>query len=266
MKTMPALRPQSVLRTRPPGERPLDLSLRLSRLYELAQDSEFIFGSPLGPLDRDRRYLLPRFVYFGPQTSEASPRIAVIAGLGRHDLPAARALTAFVESLATRPDIGHGLNLTFVPVVNVLGLLGQAEERDLADEDWSHSAEPEIALLADDARGRGYQSYIRIVTTTDDEPTARLISILSPTVTRSEIEVFNSLDFEPWSVSFEAVAADAISRGPLSLVAQLPVAPFEVELGLPAEWSQFRADAALAKLLKHLITRYRGFLAYGQNL
>src|SRR5688572_19652640 len=78
-----------------------DLRARLSRLYELAQNSEFLFGSPLGPTPHETQALhLPQFVYFGPQTSEASPRLAVLAGLGRHDLSAARALTAFVEGLA----------------------------------------------------------------------------------------------------------------------------------------------------------------------
>jgi hypothetical protein len=244
-----------------------DLHARLGRLYDLAQNSDFLFGSPLGLPDRERhQHYLPRFVYFGPQTSDASPRLAVVAGLGRHDLPAARAVTAFVERLALHPDIGHALNVSFFPVVNVLGLLGGAGERDLSEEHWSRSAEPEIGLLADDIRLRGYQGFVRVVTTADDEPSARLRTVLSPFVTRSEIEVFNSLDFEPWPVSFEALSSSAIDRGPLSLADDLPFAPFEVELALPSGWSQARADAELSALLKRLVTRYRTFLAYGQNL
>lgn len=135
----------------------IELHTRLSRLYELAQSSSFLFGSPHGPLDSERReHYLPRFVYFGPQTSAESPHLAVVAGIGRDDLPAARALTAFVEGLARNPGISHALNLSFFPVVNVLGLLGGVEERDLSDEYWASSAEPEIALLAADARFRAY--------------------------------------------------------------------------------------------------------------
>lgn len=245
----------------------IDLRTRLSRLYELAQSSDYVFGSPLGPIDREQRQLhLPRFVYFGPQTSAESPRLAVVAGLGRHDLPAARALTAFVEGLARNSDIGPALNISFFPVVNVLGLLGGAEERDLSEEHWSRSSEPEIGLLAADARFRAYQGFIRVVTTVDDEPSARFLTVLSPFIARSEIEVFNSADFEPWPVSFEAVPSSAIGHGPLSLVDDLSMAPFEVELALPADWSEARADTALSALLKRLVTRYRGFLAYGQNL
>lgn len=245
----------------------VELHTRLSRLYELAQSSSFLFGSPLAPLDAERRqYYLPRFVYFGPQTSAESPRLAVVAGLGRHDLPAARALTAFVEGLARNPDIGHALNISFFPLVNVLGLFGGAEERDLSDEDWTRSAEPEIALLAADARLRAYQGFIRVVTTADDEPSARLLTVLSPAIAHSEIEVFNSDDFAPWTVSFEAMPSGVITHGPLSLAGELAIAPFEVELALPADWTQARADTELSALLKRLVTRYRGFLAYGQNL
>ena len=59
---------------------------------------------------------------------------------------------------------------------------------------------------------------------------------------------------------------DAVVSGPLSLGAILPFAPFEVELALPADWPQRRADQALAGILKRLIVRYRGLLAYAQHL
>jgi len=244
-----------------------DLTARLGRLYDLAQHSVVLFGSPLALPDQDGhpRYL-PRFVYFGPRTSDASPRLAVVAGLGRHDRPAARAVTAFVEGLVHRPALGPGLNLSVFPVVNALGLLGGAEERDLSAENWAHPAAPEIALLAHDARLRNYQGFIRVVTTSDSEPSARLRTVLSPLVARSGIEVFSSADFAPWPVGFEALPPAAINHGPLSLATTLPFAPFEVELALPSDWAQARTDRALAAVLKRLVTRYRGFLAYGQNL
>ncbi|MES2697175.1 MAG: hypothetical protein V4773_27165 [Verrucomicrobiota bacterium] len=245
----------------------LDLRSRFSQLYEWAQTSEFIFGSPLGPIGGGQRaHYLPSFVYFGPQTSEASPRLAVLSGLGRHDLLAARAVTAFVEGLARQPDIGHALNVSLFPVANVRGLLEGAEERDLSEEHWGRSTAPEIRLLASDAQSKSYQGYIRISTTTDDEPSAWLRSVVSPFVARSGIEVFNSADFEPWTVRFESLPSSVISRGPLSLADDLPFAPFEVELALPADWPQARADRELSRLLKRLLTRYRGFLAYGLNL
>lgn len=262
MKSSSSLR---AVRPRAEGVPPTGLRDRLSRLYELAQSADFLFGSPLGPLSGSDA-TLPQFVYFGPRTSDVSPRLAVVSGLGRHDLAAARAVLAFVERLALQPEIGHALNVSFFPVANVLGLLGGAEEHDLAGASWTKSPAPELALLAQDSRVRGYQGYVVVATTPDDEPTVRVRTVVSPFIERSNVEVFNSAHFAPWAVTFETHATGDITTGPLSLADDLPFAPFAVEVALPADWSQARADAAVARVLKRLLTHYRGFVAYGQHL
>ncbi len=68
-------------------------------------------------------HYLPRFVYFGPHTSEESPRIAFLAGLDSRDLRPTLALLHLVEELALAPDIGQSLHLAFYPLVDVLGHL-----------------------------------------------------------------------------------------------------------------------------------------------
>jgi len=245
----------------------LNLQERLSRLYEQAQQSDFLFGSPLGPFpDAAGERALPRFVYFGPHTSQESLRLAVLAGFSRHDRTAVQALLAFIEGLARNPDIGQSLNISFFPVVNVTGLLGGAEDRDLSDEHWGRSHFPEIKLLNQDTRRCGYQGFVRVTTTADDEPSAWVRSVHSTTAHTSDVEVYSSVDFRPWPVCFETAPAGSVSSGPLSIADDLPFAPFEVELALPADWSQRTADRALAVLLKRLIVRYRAFLAYAQNL
>src|SRR4051812_3527006 len=63
------------------------LGQQLATLYALAQKSEHVFGTPLGPFEHaGRQHYVPRFVYFGPQTSEESPRLAFLAGLDSRDL------------------------------------------------------------------------------------------------------------------------------------------------------------------------------------
>lgn len=238
---------------------------RLSRLYTVAQDADYVFGSPLGPL-AGATLALPRFVYFGPQTSEVSPRLSVLSGLGRHDALAARALLAFIERLARSPEIGHALNIAFFPVANASALLGDTEDNDLGRETWTDAHTPELRLLAQDARQRQYQGFIRVVTTADDEPSAWVRTIDSHFAERSTADVFDSRDFEPWQVGFATLSATAAVRGPLSLAHDLPFPPFDVELAIPADWSQAHADTQLAAILKRLITHYRGFIAYGQHL
>ncbi|HVT73307.1 MAG TPA: hypothetical protein VHD61_09230 [Lacunisphaera sp.] len=243
------------------------MSRQLSRLYELAQQSDHLFGSPLGPFHEEgNAYYLPQFVHFDARAAEESLRLAVLAGFGRHDLPAARAVLAFLEDLVRHPDDSQGLNVSVFPVANVAGLLGGAEERDLANEHWRRSDRPEIRLLDQNARLRGYQGFVRVVTTADSEPAAWVRTVSSTSAHATGVEVFTSEDFHPWPVWFETVAAAAVRSGPLSIADDLPCAPFEVELALPAGWPQRHADRTLAPLLRRLITRYRAFLAYGQNL
>jgi len=240
---------------------------RLGALYDLAQRSDHVFGSPLGPFRLEGRdYFLPRFVYFGPHTSTESVRLAVFAGFNRHDRVVAHALLSFIDRLARRSDIGQSLNVSFFPVVNVAALLGGMEERDLADEDWGHPRQPEIALLNQDARRCGYQGFIRVVNAVDEEPVARVRLVRSTVAQASAIELFSSEDFAGWSVTFETVDAARVRQGPLSLADDLPFPPFEVELALPADWSPCATEQALEPLLKRLIVRYRSFLAYGQHL
>lgn len=243
------------------------LHRRLRALYELAGQSDYVFGSPLGPFRYEgREHTVPRFVYFGPQTSQDSLRLAVLAGFGRHDRLAVQSLLTFVGGLARHPEIGASLNVSFFPLVNVAGLLGGVEERDLTAAHWGRSREPEIVLLNQDIRRCGYQAFIRLTTTADDTPAAWVRFVRPLHVHPTDLEVFESTDFGGWSVRFETLAPESVPLGPLALADDLAFAPFEVELALPADWPQDTADREVAQLLKRLITRYRGFLAYGQNL
>jgi hypothetical protein len=242
-------------------------SLNSFFLVAIAQDSDHLFASPLGPIyDGDTAIQLPRFVYFGPNSSEVSLRLALVGGIGRHDSLAAHALLAFVEGLARRPDLGQGVNLSFFPVVNARRFLAGAEESDLSAAHWSRAEDPEIKLLSLDARVRSYHGFIVVTTTADEAPSARVRTVLTEHVAASDVELFNSEDFAPWSVRFESLTARAATQGPLTLAQDLASAPFEVEVALPAHWSQAHADRSLAALLKRLIHRYRGFHAYGHHL
>jgi len=243
------------------------LTQRLASLPELAQESDYVFGSSLGPFsDGANLHDLPHFIYIGPASSPDTLKLAVLAGFGRHDLPAARAVLAYIEGLTRRPDVGQGLNLSLFPLVNVLGLIGGAEDRDLTAANWVSSAEPEIRLLRQDSSLRGYQGFVRVVTTADDAPSAWFRSIPSLLAQSAGVEVFSPSDFLPWPVRFEKALAGKVTSGPLSVAEDLPFSPFEIELALPAEWTQFRKDKELSALLKRLFASYRAFQGYGQNL
>ncbi len=239
------------------------LGEQLSTLYGLAQKSDYVFGTPLGPFyHAGRHHYLPRFVYFGPHTSEVSPRLAFLAGLDSRDLRPTLALLHLVEELALKPDIGQSLHLAFYPLVDVLG--AQVGTRELAAQGWAAPAAPELELLARESRLRTYHAFIRVESVVgDDVVTLRL---RSSGATGLGATLVSSEDTDPLPVRWEIEVAPAPVAGPLSLGDDLPFRPLDLTLRVPASWSPEFYREAVASILKRFIVRYRGFLAYGQNL
>lgn len=238
---------------------------QLSRLYGLAEQSKYVFGTPLGPFfSAGRHHYLPRFVYFGPHTSEESPRLAFLAGLDSRDLRPTLALLHLIEELAIRPDLGQSLHVSFYPLVNVLGHLQAEPARDLSGERWTDPHSPEIDLLAKDSRLRTYHAFIRVETgPADDAVTLRLRSSRGGEL---GAPFLSSEDTEPFPVRWEIDAGPAEASGPLSIGDDLPFQPLDLTVRVPADWSPEFYREAVASILKRFIVRYRGFLAYGQHL
>lgn len=241
-----------------------DIQERLSHLYRLAQRSNYVFASPLGPFVHAlQQHDVPRFVYFGPHTSDRSLRLAFHAGFNSKDFAGSLALLALVERLATEPTLGHGLNLSFFPLVDVRGVDTTKGTRDLSGEHWGFSHQPEIALLEKDARRRAYHGFVRVTTTSDEIPVVRLSSREPGAGLGAEL--ISSDDIAPWPVRFEVGRRHALS-GPLTLADDLPVQPFELTLALPSSWAAATATAAAQAILTRFVVRYRGLQAYAEHI
>lgn len=241
------------------------LGEQLSTLYTLAQRSDYVFGTPLGPFSHaDRSHYLPRFVYFGPHTSEESPRIAFLAGLDSRDLRPTLALLHLVEELALAPDIGQSLHLAFYPLVDVLGHLHPGPARDLTGERWAAASAPEIDVLAKEARLRTYHAFVRIESASADDAVTLRLNTAPGSLANAPF--FSSEDTEPYPVRWEIESSPPFGAGPLSLGDDLPFRPIDLTLRIPASWSPEFYREAVASILKRFIVRYRGFLAYGQHL
>lgn len=241
---------------------------QLEALYGLVQRSDYVFGSPLGPFyHQSRHYHLPRFVYFGPQASDESLRVAFLAGFDHRDLRGTLSLLHFVERLALKPDLGQRLNLSIFPLVDVLGLTGLASGRDLARESWARTAAPELSLLEKDARLRGYHGFVRLETAFgDDAVTVRLRTAEHIENPAPGVELITSEDIAPFAVRWENSTVGVSGDGPLTVADDLPFQPFELTLRLPAAWAPELHREAAASILKRFLLRYRGFMAYGQHL
>lgn len=247
---------------------PDSITAQLSALYEVAQKNVHVFASPLGLFESGSGPgHLPRFVFFGPHATDESWRLAFLAGFDRRELRASRALLQLLQTLADHAEAGHGLNLTFFPLIDVARLLPGAAPRRLDQAHWAQSTAPEIELLERDARLRGYHGFVRVVSTTDDDD---LVSVrvrapanfpLSP-----DVELISSEETAPLPVQFERAASHAVAGGPLTIADDLLVQPFELTLGIPAAWPDDRYQAAVVAILTRFIIRYRALQAYGQHL
>jgi len=244
---------------------PHALSEYLSKLYALSQRSNYVFASPIGPFYYRALHLsLPRFVYFGPHTHDESLRLAFLSGFNQQDLRGSLALLQFIEHLVLTPDLGHGLNLSLFPLLDVAGLYHGAKNRHLGAEDWSRPKVPEIELLGKDARTRGYHGFVIIETVPGgDEITVSLRG----TDEAAGVELISSEDFDPLPVRWEADAFNtAPASGPLTLVDDLPFRPFELTLRVPAEWPTDLHRTVVSSVLKRFILRYRALQAYSHGI
>lgn len=240
----------------------------LSAVYSLSQENPHVFASPLGPVSHGEDHAwLPRFVFFGPATTDESWRLAFYAGFCRNDLRASHALLGLVESLARHAEEGHALNLTFLPLVDLAGHLFNAPGRKLGSTHWGRATAPEIAALEKDARRSGYHGFIRVETApAGDEGASLCMRAPLGTVPTPDVEIVTSADFEPFHVRLERQAEAEAWHGPLSIADDLPVRPFELTLRVPASWPDELYRRAVETILGRFVLKYRAFQAFGGHL
>jgi len=244
------------------------LQAHLSTLYALAQHSRHVFASPLGPFPFGGRHAyLPRFAFFGPHASDDSWRLAFLAGFDHRDLRASQALLALAGTLAENAESGHGLNLSFFPLVDAAGLFLGASDRRLASAHWSRTDIPEILLLERDARQRGYHGFVRVETApAGGEAIEVSVRRSGGAGSSPDADLITSEEAEGLPVRFEFESVEHPAEGPLSVAEDLPFNPFEVTLRIPASWAGDEYRKAVATLLERFLKRYRAYQAYGQHL
>ncbi len=242
----------------------------LSSVYALSQENQHVFASPLGPFAYGDRYAwLPRFVFFGPNTTDESWRLAFLAGFdAREDLRASHALLGLVEYLSRQAGDGYGLNLTFFPLVDVAGHIFRAPARRLESVHWARSDAPEIGLLEKDARAARYHGYVRVETAPGGDDMASLRMRAPAGLAPSpDVELLSSDDFESFPIRFEHGGLHTVPEdGPLTIAEDLSVQPFELTLRIPAAWSPALYENAVNAILGRFILRYRAFQAFGGYL
>jgi hypothetical protein len=247
------------------------LSARLRRLYATTERAPAVFASPHGPVvAQGREYPIPRFVYLSPFGADETLRVAVHAGYDHRDERSTDAVLHVIERLLLSPDLGDGINVTFYPLIDILGN-ASGESRGLAAESWLDPVSPEIELLARDARQRAFDVFARLEVapfahgSSDDLVVVRLRGGLAEDLRHHGDDFLSSADFDPFPVRFE-LESGPVREGPLTLADDFGRTPIELTLILPDSRTPELYREAVALISKRLILRYRGHQAYGQHI
>ena len=256
-----------------------DLHQQMAELCAAAAGSKELFFNDAGSFaSRGRLYSLPRFLFRGPDSAHVGVRIGVFAAIHGDEPEAAFATLEFLRRLAEEPERARGYEIYVYPVCNPTGLEdGTRHARSGADlnrEFWKGSAEPEVRILerqlstmafqgvvalhADDTT-EGVYAYVRGATLTEAlaRPVLKAAEAFLPRAAGEVIDGFPAR---------EALICDACYKGVLSHPAALNPAPFELIFETPQESPfelQVRASVAA---LESVLSEYRPFLAFGQNL
>jgi protein MpaA len=254
------------------------LSDLLAPLDEIAAKSHNISVQQGEPFEvNGERYEIPRYLFTGPQGGDAPIRVGIFAALHGDEPEGAHAAVQFLKLLESRPSLATGYSLSVFPVCNPTGYEDNTRHsrrgKDLNREFWNNSGEPEVRLLQADLISHSYHGIISLHTddTADGfygfvsgatltrhliEPALRVVETLVPRDRRSSIDGFNARD---------GVIRDGYA-GVLSAPPKVRPKPFEIILETSKAPPALLRECAFVLALETILTEYRKFIAYAQNL
>ncbi|MEJ1972213.1 MAG: sulfate ABC transporter substrate-binding protein [Lacunisphaera sp.] len=262
-------RPATVARASSPASS-LSLSAalgeQLSTLYSLAQRSDYVFGTPLGPFYPRRPSPLPAAVRL--------LRAAHVRGIAAHRVPRrtrqprpASDAGAAASRRGTRagarhrpesaPRILSARRRARPPATGVRAAI-------LAAQHWSAASAPEIDALAREARLRTYHAFVRIESASADDAVTLRLHTAPGSLANAPFFPRRTRSLIPSAGKSNPVRRPPPVRSRCG--EDLAVPPDRPHAAHPGQLVAEYYREAVASILKRFIVRYRGFLAYGQHL
>jgi len=241
-------------------------------------------NSPNIVINRDARfeadgesYVLPRYMFVGPKGGDAPIRIGIFAAIHGDEPEGAYAAVQFLQFLELYADLAAGYCLSIYPVCNPTGFEDNTRHsrrgKDLNREFWRKSTEPEVGLLQAELTARSFHGIISLHV---DDTSAGFYGIVNgATLNKNLIEpalkaadAFLPLDKREVIDGFPA--RNSIVResfpGILSSPTSVRPRPFEIVLEAPKGHPAYLTECAFVAALQSILTNYRKFIAYAQNL
>jgi hypothetical protein len=259
---------------------PVSRNLRalLGPLFELAEQCPEIIGSMAGTFIREgRRYGIPRFLFVGPAAEHEPIRIGLFAGIHGDEPAGCDALIRLLVELAQEPDRAIGYDLVVYPVCNPTGYEGgirmNSGGADINREFWRSSLHPEVRILEAELRAHRFDG---IITLHSDDTCEGIYGyahgrLLNEELLRPALQACESILGRDSRTSIDGFAAtESVLRdcfpGVLAAPPEQDPKPFDIIFETPAQAPQERQVSAAVLALKSILSEYRRFIAYGQDL
>ncbi|MFO1475632.1 MAG: succinylglutamate desuccinylase/aspartoacylase family protein [Verrucomicrobiota bacterium] len=262
----------------PAHRRVRSVSDALAPLDEIAAHSESLVVQPGAEFEvNGEPYVLPRYLFIGPQGGDVPIRIGLFAGIHGDEPEGTYALVRFLRLLAAHPEIAKGYSLSVYPVCNPTGFQDDTRHsrsgKDLNREFWRQSPEPEVRLLQAEITSRSFHGIISLHT--DDTCEGFYGIVRGATLTEhliepalSAAELFLPRDERSTIDGFQArrgVILDCY-QGVLSAPPKVRPRPFEIILETPKAAPAFLTECAFTASLQTILQEYRKFIAFAPNL
>jgi murein peptide amidase A len=250
----------------------------LAPLDQLAKDSPSLIVNREARFEANgQTYVLPRYLFIGPQSGDAPIRIGIFAGIHGDEPEGAFAAVRFLSFLDAYSDLAAGYCLSVYPICNPTGFEDNTRHsrrgKDLNREFWSNSAEPEIGLMQSELVSHSFHGIISLHV--DDTCDGFYGMVGGATLTQHLIEpalaaadIFLPLDERAQIDGFPA--RNSVVRhsfpGVLSAPPNVRPRPFEIILEAPKGRPAYLTEWAFVAALKSILDGYRKFIAYGQNI
>ncbi len=223
------------------------------------------------------RYEIPRFDFHGQPGGTPPIRLGLFALVHGDEPAGALGLQRLLETLAADPAPARGYELSLYPVCNPTGYEdGTRHNRaglDLNREFWRGSAQPEVQILEQELRTRGFDGIIALHADDTSEglygyTQGRVLNenLLVPALRASQ----HVLPVNPSPVIDGFAAEQGIVEdcfpGILAPSPEQRPRPFEIIFETPAAAPMTHQVEAIGCALASVLAEYRGFIAQGANL
>jgi hypothetical protein len=235
----------------------------LTPLDLLADQSPHLWFRPLVGKDATGQpFELPRYYFVGPQPAggERMAKLALFAGIHGDELEGTLALWRLLSELEAKPAAAAGCVLYCYPVCNPSGLEKGTRlsdsGKDLDQEFWRNSTEPEVRLLESELRARWFDG---IVSLHSHRATSRCFGLINGDMV-SERLLEAALDGAEDSLPCLRLRNGErrfLAPGMLQAPPDSGVRPFEVALVAPRKVPIHLQVEGMAAALGKLLAEYR---------